>query len=1767
MKLIQKLFMLLVFTSIVSAQVTVIKKEYAENKLTYKIQTNSNYFVKNLGDKNKIIFSDYMDESKPGELSLPSHDIFLAIPPKTAPSVKFTIIEQIQINGLPDLNPDVKIHNEEFIYSKSQPKKNILKKVVENNGTLWIDDNFCIHLKINPFIYSSKKKLLHVEKLELSLLFTDNIVKNNGSSLEDINEAILDKELAKQILGKPNYSKQNTTNWIDFTKSYLKLGTAKDGIYRLDVNDLENNGINVSSINPKTFKLYLKGKEIPIFVEGENDLSFSQTDFIEFAGMRNMGGNHHEISPDGEPYNEYLGRYTDTTFYWLGWDGEEGKRVQVFNGEFSETADTLSFYSKIDHYEVNRWYDFATPNQVEREKPFWTSNKTWHEGNINVGIRNKNFSVNEVYPNEFVKLSIKLQDFASDISTNSHRFSLSINSTNIWSDSTYIDKYKMAVLSTQLNSNLLTDGNNVLKINSIQTNASINLCIFDWYEIEYSRNLIPIDSSLIFTFPFLNSNEVKNVKLQNITNDNFSIWKFGDTYKKIELSRIDDQLIFADTISTTNKYAYFQEDIISAPKIYYKKQFKNLRSANNKADYLAISHKNFKTKVNEYVEFIEEEYGVVTKTIYIEDIYDEFSYGFFNPEAIKEFLKSTHQYWQTPNPKYVALIGGATYDYYGNKFQNINSVTERVINYVPSFGAPVSDNWFVSWDTTGAYIPQMNIGRIPVTTNTELDWYLEKHKNYRSQIFSDWNKRYLFFSSGDAKNASELSLLYEANKFVIDNYVTPKPIGGLSSHFYKTVEPKSNFGPISVEEFQTSIDNGAVFISYLGHSGTQIWDNSITSPLQLKNNKNMYPIVSDFGCSTGKFAEAEITSFSELFTIGEDGQAISYVGNSSLGFLSTAALMPKLFYKKILKEKYFNVSEALKEAKIEMLQNYGSSGVYELFALTNTLIGDPIISLPIPEKPNYVINNLGIFLENNLVNDLQDSIKLKFPFNNYGTVLNDSIKILITHIFNNISESRVLKLPTPSFEDSFAVNFPIKNKPGNHTIEILLDSEEKIDELNETDNSTIFSFNVASSLIRPKLDYQIVNGVDDLITFLNPSQEPSNDIITLEIAEEPNFNAIEKFELSFDSLSTTFNAEALLSNKRYWGRAKINGNNNYSTPFSFVKSAAKYYLGDSLSFSKSNLDNVINHKTQVALDTQIVNFNIFSAGFDDGQAALLSRDGVNYVPRDGVGHHLALFNSEAPFEFVSYYYFNTYAGGENITDYIQFLDTLSSKFLVTIAISDEGSPKSDELKNQIKSLGSKYIDSVGFRSSWAILGQKGAAIGSIPEVFSLAGTGSVNIDTNFSYRLESGNVLTALVGPSTKWNIFNIHESLPNNSAINYYPVLISDNTTNLDTLNSLNSLNLIDGIAILTHIDAKQYPYIKIFAEFEAGDNNTSPELYSLGVDYVGVPELATNYQVVSIESDTLQQGEDANISFYVYNVGESTADSFNVRVDVIKPDNTKEQIYSTIVDSLGSEQRKKLYVAYNTTAFNGERTFSIIIDSEDKILELYEDNNFYSIPFYVIGDTTKPSMNLTFNGNDIFDGEYISSQPQIKIELSDPSLIPITDTSSIDIFLNNSYVNYSGNEDNLSINYSESNPKVTVNFAPTLEDGEYTIRVFGKDASGNIGDSSGITKSFNVQSDAKLLNVYNYPNPFSTETYFTFKLTQIPDEIKIKVFTVAGRLIKEIILNSSQLSYDLNKVYWDGRDDDGDLLGNGVYLYKVIMDVEGKKQDVTQKLAVVRK
>ena len=96
---------------------------------------------------------------------------------------------------------------------------------------------------------------------------------------------------------------------------------------------------------------------------------------------------------------------------------------------------------------------------------------------------------------------------------------------------------------------------------------------------------------------------------------------------------------------------------------------------------------------------------------------------------------------------------------------------------------------------------------------------------------------------------------------------------------------------------------------------------------------------------------------------------------------------------------------------------------------------------------------------------------------------------------------------------------------------------------------------------------------------------------------------------------------------------------------------------------------------------------------------------------------------------------------------------------------------------------------------------------------------------------------------------------------------------------------------------------------------------------------------------------------------------------------------------------------------------------------------------------------------------------------------------------------------------------------------------------------------------------DVYNYPNPFSSNTTFTFQHNIAGAiNVKIKVYTIAGRLIKQIEQND--LLNKFIRMDWDGRDEDGNSIANGTYLYKMIVESSDgqSKESVLGKLAVIR-
>jgi len=98
---------------------------------------------------------------------------------------------------------------------------------------------------------------------------------------------------------------------------------------------------------------------------------------------------------------------------------------------------------------------------------------------------------------------------------------------------------------------------------------------------------------------------------------------------------------------------------------------------------------------------------------------------------------------------------------------------------------------------------------------------------------------------------------------------------------------------------------------------------------------------------------------------------------------------------------------------------------------------------------------------------------------------------------------------------------------------------------------------------------------------------------------------------------------------------------------------------------------------------------------------------------------------------------------------------------------------------------------------------------------------------------------------------------------------------------------------------------------------------------------------------------------------------------------------------------------------------------------------------------------------------------------------------------------------------------------------------------------------------------HVLNYPNPFTTKTQFFFEHNQVCEslEAQIQIFTVAGRLVKTINQSVRTAGFRTEGIDWDGRDDFGDQIGKGVYVYKILVkNPNGDVAEKTQKLVLLK-
>jgi len=447
-----------------------------------------------------------------------------------------------------------------------------------------------------------------------------------------------------------------------------------------------------------------------------------------------------------------------------------------------------------------------------------------------------------------------------------------------------------------------------------------------------------------------------------------------------------------------------------------------------------------------------------------------------------------------------------------------------------------------------------------------------------------------------------------------------------------------------------------------------------------------------------------------------------------------------------------------------------------------------------------------------------------------------------------------------------------------------------------------------------------------------------------------------------------------------------------------------------------------------------------------------------------------------------------------------------------------------------------------------------------------------------------GQELSTMIGPADEWgSVFWKEDSLETIHAdstrlyIRAYDIS-GALQMEIDTLFTHND-SIVDLNAL---VDANLYPYLQLGAFYQDSLAFTPAQIDRWHVLYTALPEAAidgSNLYTWIPALDTVTEGQNVKFAADIKNIYNLPMDSLLVNYWVTDQNEVKHPINYPRQDSLLVGETLRDTIEFSTFGLAGINSFWMEVNpyvaGSYSITDQPEQehfNNLLQLPFYVTSDNEQPILDVTFNGRHILNNDIIAPQSEIFITLKDDNefliMDNVSDTSHFGIYLTDPdgiqtripFVDGNGNTIMQWIPAQAQNKKFKIIFPTNFaKNGKYTLFVQGSDRSGNLSGDLEYRISFEVIRESMITYLMNYPNPFSTSTRFVFTLTgnEVPDEMIIQIMTVSGKVVREITedeLGSIQIGRNISEYAWDGKDEFGDPLSNGVYLYRVKAQINGE-------------
>ncbi|MFN5376763.1 MAG: hypothetical protein ACK492_10425, partial [Chitinophagaceae bacterium] len=375
-----------------------------------------------------------------------------------------------------------------------------------------------------------------------------------------------------------------------------------------------------------------------------------------------------------------------------------------------------------------------------------------------------------------------------------------------------------------------------------------------------------------------------------------------------------------------------------------------------------------------------------------------------------------------------------------------------------------------------------------------------------------------------------------------------------------------------------------------------------------------------------------------------------------------------------------------------------------------------------------------------------------------------------------------------------------------------------------------------------------------------------------------------------------------------------------------------------------------------------------------------------------------------------------------------------------------------------------------------------------------------------------------------------------------------------------------------ISFINANDFPVLKVKQINNDNLNKTPAQPNYLQVTYRPVPEGTIVPTTFTSFKDTVETGEKIRLSSGFRNISDVAFDSVKVIMTVTDETNQTRLVYDQKRRPIAVGDSIVVDYLLDTKDIKGTSSVFVNFNPDFAQPEQYLFNNYQTIPLSVTPDKTPPNLDVTFDGVRILNKDIVSAKPFIVMTLKDDSrFLALNDTSLFTIRLkmpDGTLKNVRFDGDTLkfipaSLDAVGKENAATVHYRPhLLQDGEYELIVYAKDRSNNASGTIDYSVAFEVVNKSMISNLLNYPNPFTTSTAFVFTLTgsELPTQFRIQIMTITGKIVKEINkdeLGPLRIGNNITEYKWDGRDQFGQPLANGVYLYRVVADMNGKKID----------